>query len=462
MRQSKGSWLRRLGWWGYQAAQAGLLALAAPFLLARKGGHYGPTLAPRLGLRQASVAAPAGALWLHAVSVGEVGVAMTLIRSLPPELPLLVTTVTPTGQERARAALASRLEAGTAAVDYLPFDFGAPVDRFLERHRPAALVMVEGDYWPLLLDRARRRDLPVAVVNGRLSDRGFRRLHKRGAWLHDLRFGAVAHFGVQTEQDRERLLQLGVAADSVLVTGNLKYETPPPPSKPEVEAWLRRLAREGLTGERPLLIAGSTMSGEDEIVLDAFAQLGSGARALLVLVPRHPERWDEVAQLVERRGLQCRRRSQMAARGTGGEQGTAPPDVVLLDSLGELAALYRLARGAFIGGTLVDTGGHNPLEAACVRVPVVVGPSMHNFREIAGHFDEAEAWARVEDASSLAAVWDRWLQDAEAAAALGARGRSLIDANRGAVAATLGLLQPVLDTVLRRSVARKDVAEGQA
>ncbi len=405
-------------WLLYQALYGAALLAAGPVLLVRRGRHYLPTLAARLG--RGLPAAPPGALWLHAVSVGEAGVAATLARHLPPALPLLVTTVTPTGQERARAAFRDR-----GAVAYLPFDLGLPVSRFYDRFAPRALVLVEGDYWPLVLRAARRRRLPVVVVNGRVSDRTFPRLRRLRPLLGPL-FGAVDRFGMQTAADRDRLLALGVPAERITVTGNLKFETPPPAVHPELEARLRALA-----GGRAVLLAGSTMAGEEEAVLDAHAAIGAG-RALLLLAPRHPERWDPVAALVAARAPGAVRRSALPEAGQ--------PPAVLLDSLGELAGLYRLADAAFVGGTLVPTGGHNPLEPARFGVPTAVGPSMENFREIAAAFDGADAWARVADAAGLAAAWRGWLDDPEAAAAVGARARALIATHRGAVARTLELL----------------------
>ncbi len=427
--------VRRLGWLAYQLAFGSLLLLAAPWFLLRRGGHYLPTLAGRLGRYRDGEVAGRGGLWLHAVSVGEVGVAATLARALPEDLPLVVTTVTPTGQERARRALGER-----AAAAYLPFDLGFAVGRFLRRFEPRGLLLVEGDYWPLTLAAARRRGLPVRVVNGRVGDRSFARMRRLGSLPARL-LAAVDAFGVQSELDRERLLALGVPREKVAVTGNLKFETPEPPRHPELEAHLRRLA-----GGRALLVAGSTMAGEEEQVLAAFESLGGGDRAFLVLAPRHPERWDGVAELVRRRGLTAARRSRFPMGGASGEAaGPETPDLVLLDSLGELAGLYRVAAAAFVGGTLVPTGGHNPIEAARYAVPVAVGPSMDNFRDLAGQFDRAGAWRRVSDARDLARAWDGWLTDPAAARRLGERGAELVAANRGALARTLELVGPVLE-----------------
>ncbi|MEM9407664.1 MAG: 3-deoxy-D-manno-octulosonic acid transferase [Acidobacteriota bacterium] len=366
-------------------------------------------------------------LWIHAVSVGEVGVAKTLLEALPESLSVLVTTVTPTGQDTARRSLGHRAE-----IAYLPIDLGSPIERFLERYEPRTAVFVEGEYWPLLLQRLEQRQIPRILVNGRLSDRSFPRLRRLGPLARRLFFDRMQLFGVQTDLDSERLRALGVPSQSIVVTGNLKYETQMPEPLPELEQRLRRLA-----GDRPLIVAGSTMPGEEEIVATAFAEATRDREAFLVLAPRHPERFDEAAQALEARLQPVARRTKI----------DAAPDAaraLLLDSLGELASIYRVAHGCFIGGTLVPTGGHNPLEAARFGKPVVVGPSMHNFREMAQHFDEAEAWQRAENAADLARIFGRWLDEPAVAEALGHKGLELIERNRGAKDATLTLLGPHL------------------
>lgn len=424
-------------WTLYQALVASALLLAAPFLLLLRGRHYLETLPGRLGGYDGEAPRRRG-LWIHAVSVGEVAVAATLVRSLPESIPLLVTTVTPTGQRRARA----ELRKCDATVAYLPFDLGFAIRRFYRRFDPAALVLVEGDYWPLVLREARRRGMEVAVVNGRVSGGSFGRLRRLGRFAGPLFFDAVGRFGVQTEEDRRRLLALGVGEGRVEVTGNLKYDSPEPPEKPELYAAVHEAA-----AGRPILLAGSTMKGEEESVLAAFSRVGGGERALLVLVPRHPERWDAVARLVEERGNRLLRRSKL------GEVDGGRVDVLLLDSLGELAGLYRLATIATIGGTLVPTGGHNPLEPARFAVPIVVGESMENFQEMADKFNEAGAWLQVGGPEGLAEAWEGWLADPASAAEVGRRGAELLAANRGAQERTRAMLDPLLAAVAAGEVA---------
>ena len=414
----------------YQAGLALALLVAGPILLLRKGGHYLPTLPGRLGLRPPPP--QQGGAWIHAVSVGEAVVAATLASRLPAALPLLVTTITPTGQERAR-----RLLAGRAAVAYLPFDLAPLLERYLRRVRPVVLVLVEGDYWPALLRLCRKRGVRVAVVNGRVGDRSFGRLSRAprlARWL----LSGVERFAVQTEEDARRLAALGVDAGRVTVAGNLKYEAAEPAPLPELERRLREVA-----AGRPILLAGSTMRGEEAVVLDAFARLGGGERALLVMAPRHPERWDEAARLLAASGLASARRSALGPAPPAIGQALRPA-VVLLDSLGELAALYRLADACFVGGTLGGSGGHNPLEPARYGTPIAVGPSMENFRDMAAAFDRAGAWRRVDGAASLAAAWGEWLGDPAAAAAAGDRARQLVAQTRGALDRTLAVLAPLL------------------
>jgi 3-deoxy-D-manno-octulosonic-acid transferase len=446
-----------MGWLLYQVGMLTLLTAAAPVLLLRRGRHYLPTLRGRLGRHDAVAEVPR--LWLHAVSVGEVGVAATLIRALPPATPLVVTTVTPTGQAVARRSLAAD------QVAYLPFDVGFAVRRFLDAWTPSALVLVEGDLWPLLLARVKQRSVPVVVINGRVSDRGYARLERLRRWVRPL-LDPVDFYGVQTERDRERLLALGVAPERVHVTGNLKFESPePPPLEPLLAAV--RAAAQG----RPILIAGSTMEGEEAAVLDAFTAVRP-ARALLVLAPRHPERAGPVLELIAARGFCATRRSALAAsavevatdrdgddpfeRGAG-----APIDILLLDTMGELASLYRLAAGVFVGGTLVPTGGHNPLEPARFGVPVAAGPSMHNFAEMAALFDQRAAWRRVADGRELGAAWSQWLDDPATARAFGERAAGLIAENLGALERTLELVRPLLPAA-RAGVAARGDAERRA
>jgi 3-deoxy-D-manno-octulosonic-acid transferase len=320
-------------------------------------------------------------------------------------------------------------------------------------------VLVEGDYWPLALELMRRRCAPVAVINGRISDRAFGRQRRFGR-LNRLFYREVERFGLQSDDDRRRLLALGAPADRLVVTGNLKFDAPEPTRQPGLEAGLLRLA-----AGRPILVAGSTLEGEDEAVLEAFRRLGGGRRALLILVPRHPERWNSVDDLLSHSGQRHLRRSHLDTSHLDTshldtshlDPGPLDPvDVLLLDSLGELAALYALATAVFIGGSLVPKGGHNPIEPALFGIPTAVGPSQFNFLDVAKLFDEAGAWRRVADAEGLAAIWKAWLEHPSAAKDVGERARALVARHRGAAVRSVALLAPTL------AAAGLVAAEGQA
>lgn len=427
----------------YQILLGLALFVIGPFYLLRRHAHYGETLPGRFTFRMPP--RPEGArgeapLWIHAVSVGEVGVAATLAGALPAGTPLLVTTVTPTGQQQARTAFEKR---AATTIAYLPFDLGLFVRRFLDHYQPRALLLVEGEHWPALLSHARRRGLPIAVVNGRFGDSGWRRwewfrwLPRRPAAR--FLFGAVHRFGLQTEQDRARFAELGVEAARLQVTGNVKFDAREGVAKPGLEERL-----EALAAGRPILIAGSTMDGEEPQVLAAFRACGGGERAMLLLAPRHKERWDDVAGLLDSDGSSWLRRSRLGEEGTDAAAVPERPAAILLDSYGELSALYRLAAAAFVGGTLVGTGGHNPVEPALFGVPIAIGPSMDNFRDMAARFDKASAWCRVGSALELGRAWGELIADRTRAREIGARGKALVEENRGATARTLALLEPLL------------------
>ncbi len=423
-------------WFLYQLAMAAGLGVAAPVLLARRGRHYLDTLPARLGrLPEARGVRP---LWLHAASVGETAVAATLAPALPADLDLLVTTVTPTGQAAAKKLFMPLARDGrSVVVTYLPFDLDPLVSRFLDRYSPRALVLLESELWPLVLRSCGRRRIPVAVLNARVSDRSFVRMRRAGRLCRRTLLDPVSRFGAQSPQDEDRLRGLGASGQTVSLTGNLKFDTPEPAPVAGLERTLRRLA-----ADRPILVVGSTMSGEEGIVLDAFERLGR--EAMLVLAPRHPERFDEVWGEIEERSLPALRRSRMQSAGMGETQ-AAPVRVVLLDSLGELASVYRLASAAFIGGSLVPTGGHNPIEAARFGVPVIVGPSMENFRRMADDFKAAGALAVVRDGEALTSAWRRLLDGPGEAAEKGRRGLEIVDRNRGAVKRSVQLLGELVD-----------------
>ncbi len=374
---------------------------------------------------------PAGAVWFHAVSVGEAQATLPLVRALRarwPGLPVVVTTTTPTGSERVR-----ELYGDEVYHCYLPYDLPSAVARFLSRLAPRAAVVMETELWPNLFRACARRAVPVVVANARLSARsaaGNRRVRPFIARvLADTRLIAA-----QSEADAARFRDLGADPARVAVTGSVKFDIRLPPSLREQAEALRRQ----LGAERPVWIAASTHEGEEEQVLDALAQVRHGEPdVLLVLAPRHPERCDRVAALCRRRGLALVRRSE-------GRPVATSTAVYLLDTLGELTLFYGAADVAFVGGSLVPRGGHNVLEAAAQGIPVVIGPHTFNFALISRQLVEAGAARRVRDAGQCAAAVADLLRDPNLRHDMGERGRALVDANRGAVERLLARIEPLL------------------
>lgn len=417
--------------WLYQGLHLAAFAVGAPFYALRKGGvaKYRETIAPRFG--HPPLSAPAGSAWIQAVSVGEVGVAEILagaLRSLRPDLPLLVTTTTVTGQARARAAFPAD------TVGWFPFDFAPVCRRAVAAVRPRVFVLVETEIWPGIIEELARARVPIVLVNARISDRSFPRYRAFAPFLAPT-LRRLDRVLAASPLDAERLAALGVPADRLEVTGNLKFDREAPESALSWDA-----DRPRMFGGRPVLVAGSTADGEEEVVVEAFRQASSdGRRAALVLAPRHPARFDEVAAFLARTPLRAGRRSAMTADGRW-PSGAGEVDVLLLDTIGELSRAYRGAAGAFVGGSLVSRGGQNPLEAAVFGVPVAVGPNTTNFRDVVDALRRRGALEVTPGATRLAAVWGEWLDRPADAAKTGAAGREAIAASRGAAGRTAAVV----------------------
>lgn len=375
-----------------------------------------------------------GGIWVHAVSVGEVGVARNLLAELSLRLPgtrLGLSVTTAAGRDAAR-----RLAREGIAVFSFPLDLAGPVERALAAVRPGLILLTETEIWPLLLDRAAARSIPVALVNGRISPRSFRRYLLVRRWFARVLTG-VAAFAMQSGEDADRITRLGASSDRVVVTGNIKYDVPPP--SPFADASRLTAAAAG----RAILVAASTGEGEEEVVLDAWK--GLTPRPLLVIAPRRPERFDDVARLVESQGLNLLRRTSPSPSPIDNRQSTiVNPDVYLLDSIGELAALYRHAFLAFIGGSLAKTGGHNPIEAWAEGVAVIVGPHTQNIREIATSGERLGILERVGGAQELARAFARAVEDPASAARRGDVARRFVSESRGAAARTADAVAKLL------------------
>jgi 3-deoxy-D-manno-octulosonic-acid transferase len=410
--------------------------LAAPVYIwrGRATGEYLRTLRERLGRLPASLNVEGRrAVWIHAVSVGEVLAARPLVGALKeraPGLGVFVSNTTLTGQ-----AIALQSVRGADGLFFAPFDWPAPVRKALDTLNPALLVLVETEIWPNLIHEARRRGTRIAMVNGRLSARshsGYRRIRP---FLRRV-LEEVDLFLMQSEAHAARIRDLGAPADRVRVTGNLKFDALDAPKTPDELA--RLLVPEGRRGH-PLVVAGSTVEGEEELVLQAFRHARKSLpEADLVLCPRHPERFEAAAGLVGAAGFRSVRRSGLAPGAL------RDGDVVVLDTMGELAKVYPLASVVFVGGSLVPKGGHNVLEPAVAGKPVIVGPHMHNFQEIADEFLAEEALVVARDAEALGRELVSLLSDEPRRCRLGGRARDLVERNRGAVARTVDALAGLL------------------
>jgi 3-deoxy-D-manno-octulosonic-acid transferase len=415
-----------------------LTRVAAPVVFAvtlvrgARDPAYRTHLGERFGLGP-RVDAPS--LWLHAVSVGEVSAAAALVRTLRvrhPGMPCVLTTATPTGRAQAATLFGTDVD-----VRFLPYDTPGAVRRFLARIRPRVAIIMETEVWPNLLRECGTRGVPVLFASARLAARSVPRYRRFGrlfsAGLRD------AWVAAQSAADAERFVALGADPARTRVVGNVKFDMQLGEAVVEKgrELHLRYL------GARPVWAAGSTHEGEEELVLDAHAVLGRAVPgALLVLAPRHPQRFEGVAALLERRGVIFDRRSRTEAV-------RAETQVLLLDTMGELMAFYAASDAAFVGGSLVPVGGHNLLEPASLGVPVIMGPHTQNGPEIARLLIETGGALEVADGAALAAAAAGLLADAALRERMGASARRFVESHRGTLARLLALIEPLLATDAR-------------
>jgi len=436
----------------YNLALLLLLLLGAPWWLFRMAasGKYREGLTERLGLvprRLHHKLDGRRVVWVHAVSVGEVLAASRLIDELEVRLAqsggqraqdawrVLVSTTTRTGQALARQRL------GTDRVFYFPLDLGWAVRAWLRALEPRLLVLVETEFWPRMLSECRRAAIPVAVVNARISDRSWPR-YRRLARVWRRLLDGLAVVLAQSDLDADRLKALG--ASNVRSAGNLKYDVRVPGSSA-----VTILLRDHLPPVAPLLVCGSTLAGEEDLLLDALP-----ADTVTILAPRHPERFGDVAELLKKRGTNWVRRSQWALSPTKLEPGT----VFLLDSIGELASIYSLAHAAFVGGSLVPAGGHNPLEAAQFGVPIAMGPSYENFRGIVEKLREHDA-IRIAAPNELRDALTELLAGTPESLAMGARGREVFRGEAGATERAVQALMELLQAAGANPAERRRVSE---
>jgi 3-deoxy-D-manno-octulosonic-acid transferase len=434
----------------YRILTAAAMLFLAPYYALRgwRRGEPAQAFRERLGgltaetRARASKASESGtnAIWIHAVSVGEVLAAKPLVDGLKERFPdraIFVSTTTETGQRLARERLLN-----VDGIFYFPLDWVVPVRRALRALRPAIVIVMETEIWPNFLREAKRERVPVVFANARISEKSFARF-KRWEFMVGPFFAEslqdVALFLPQTPEDETRLSAMGAPAQGMEVTGNLKYDAEPPP--PSVFGdWLIQQIRQQ---ERwPVIVAGSVVEGEEDAVIAAYDMVQRHwRRTLLILAPRKPGRFDSAAEVAAEGGWKVVRRSQIDTAVPFDESA----DVLLLDSIGELSELYALADATFVGGSLVPSGGHNILEPAWFAQPPVFGTSMENFQDMADQFLDGHAGVQVASAESLGKVWTQLIQDVSLRERMGTAAHEIAERNRGAAHRTLDRIAPLID-----------------
>lgn len=365
-------------------------------------------------------------IWVHAVSVGEAEACRPLIKGLQqryPEHQILITTMTPTGSARVKS-----LFADTVLHVYLPYDLPFAIKRFLKAMRPEFGIIMETELWPNLILICAEQSIPIVIANARLSARSARGYQKVSKFTHQM-LRSIPLIAAQTHSDRDRFVQLGAHKEKVHAVGNLKYEITLPASSME-----RAEAIRALWGNRPVFIAASTHEGEEEKIIDAARKIrGQFRDLLLIIVPRHPERFDRVAALCRRAGLNTLRRSE-------GKPCSSQIQALVVDSMGELSIFYSTADVAFVGGSLVPHGGHNLLEPAALSRPVITGPHYFNFLEVTKQFLEHQAAIEVKNPEQLADTVIELLKAPQRRAVMGDAGKQLIEQSKGASQRLLNLI----------------------
>ena len=372
-----------------------------------------------------------GGILVHAASVGEFNAASPLIRALlknHPGVPLTVSTLTPTGSARVTSELGDRV-----FHTYIPLDLPGAVTRFFNRLQPRLIIVMETEIWPNLFLQAKRRQIPLLMANARLSERSVRQFQRLPGLVSEV-LQSVSWAGAQSNADAERLVKCGIDPQHVDMTGNLKFDLVTPASLEETASALRSR----LGSERPVMVAGSTHEADENVVIPAFAALLANLPdALLVLAPRYPERFARATQLAKAAGLRTALRSE-------GEVCSRETQCFVIDSIGELMTYYALGDVAFVGGSIGDQGGHNPLEPAALGKPVLVGPNMVNAKEITGQLLQCGAARQVTDQQGFRETAEIILTDAALRDRMGQAARALVDKNRGAVDITLKAIEKLL------------------
>lgn len=408
--------------------------LALPFIFlrlawkSRKNPRYRQRWAERLGYCPHHLK---NCIWIHAVSLGETIAAIPLIKKLKllyPDLPFLVTNMTPTGAERAKMALGD-----SVLHAHIPYDFPGSVGRFLDRVKPLSAIVMETELWPNLFFACKKRNIPIVIANARLSEKSANGYRLIGSMTREM-LHEITMLASQGKKDAERFIELGLAKEKCVVTGNLKFDLELPADLAAKHEILKKQL-----GTRPIWIAASTHPGEEEIILAAHKLVRKECPdALLILVPRHPERFDGVYQLVQNQQLSVVRRSS-------GEPVDENISVYLGDSVGELMLLYSGASVAFVGGSLVSVGGHNMLEPAALHKAIITGPQLFNFAEISQMLLDARGMIKIQDATGLASTVVRFFKDEDARKISGEKAYHVVEQNRGSLQKQIDIIQKTIE-----------------
>ncbi len=401
------------------------------WLRGRKAPAYRKRWGERYGFYNKTL--KGGGIMLHSVSVGETLAAIPLVRALRhshPSLPITVTTMTPTGSERVLSAFGDDVQ-----HVYLPYDLPDALNRFLDKIDPRLVLIMETELWPNLISALHRRQIPLVIANARLSERSAKGYAKLGRFIRAL-IRRITLIAAQNEEDGERFIQLGAKRSQLAITGSLKFDISVTPQMAARSVTLRRQ----WAPHRPVWIAASTHEGEESIIVAAHQQLlQQYPNLLLILVPRHPERFPDAINLVRDAGLSFITRSS-------GEVPSASTQVVIGDTMGELMLLYGIADMAFVGGSLVERGGHNPLEPAAHAIPVLMGPHIFNFKDICARLEQANGLITVTDTASLVKEMSSLLSDEDYRSYYGRHAVEVLYQNQGALQRLLQLLDPYLPT----------------
>jgi 3-deoxy-D-manno-octulosonic-acid transferase len=425
------------------------LILASPLLIfdAIRKGKYLTGLSQRLGKPRPINSDHRPVIWLHCVSVGETAAARTLVNALAKQFPshqIAISTTTITGQEVARRIFTDR----AAAIFYFPIDWAWTVRRVLRTLNPSVVLVMETELWPRLFHECRRNDIPVVLVNGRISDRSFPRYRLVRSFMREV-LNELSLALVQSEQDSMRLRELGLRESKILTTGNLKFDTAETAIDDRITDTFRR--QFGLDGSRPVIVAASTHDPEERIAIEAFTTIKNEGRARLIIAPRHPERFESVASLIKDSAFTWGRRSQAGSMDRAA-------DIVLLDTVGELNSIYDLADIALVGGSITPHGGHNVLEPAARKVCVVTGPHTENFLAVTkallddGAMIQLPEFPSAETAAQLAAVLASLLRDEARRRAIGQKAQAVCRRNVGATERTVAAIVQVMSQSARRDI----------